>query len=316
MPFKTVVVDEMLARRQINEIDVVRLDDAFQNEGALEEADARVLLALDASSNQKHTTWLPFYIGAVCDYLLHQSRPEGYLTVEKADWLMSAIAPAGRLDSKSNLDLAITILTHARWAPERLVCFLLAAVRDDIAGGERILRGTPSSKPGQISECDVDLLRRILYAQGGTRATAITRSEAAMLIAIDEVATHAPPDWSELFSKAITSAALTASGYIPPVREVALALDGRLRAASTAFRPASAEDVMIAGLERQRLEIITREAITVIDVAWLSEALSAARAQSPARTALQKALAEEGIRLHPALRVTTGQQGRAASRAA
>ncbi len=139
----------------------------------------------------------------------------------------------------------------------------------------------------------MDLLRRILYAFGGDGNVAITRAEAEILFEIEDATNGGPinPAWTDLFVKAIANVLMASSGYAVPSREEALRseawLDSRgdlspfemlkamvtssLDSVGRSYREQSSEERALARLERQRIEIITNEAITEGEAQWLAD---------------------------------------------
>src|SRR5262249_42541730 len=143
-----------------------------------------------------------------------------------------------------------------------------------------------------VSEADVDLLRRILYGAGSDGNIAVTQAEAEVLFDIDEATADRDndPAWTDLYVKAIANCVMAASGYAAPPREVApdpkpclarrgeLSLDAILGGMASGlkgmfggYREQTTEERAVAKLTQQKVEIITREAVTSAEAAWLAE---------------------------------------------
>ena len=122
------------------------------------------------------------------------------------------------------------MLDKARWAPQSLVTFALQQVKYAVVTGSGILRNGKQLGPGVVTEGDVDMLRRILYAYGGDGSIGVTQPEAEVLFDIDDATCDADnhPSWRDLFVKAIANCVMSASGYAAPAREIALARDAWL----------------------------------------------------------------------------------------
>ena len=313
MAFDTVSLDRLLEAQQVTALDAVRLRDCLTHEGPVSETEARAFFAIEKSRSAKHPSWKSMFIDAVTAYAIHDAPPDGYLTADKADWLIREAAPQGRILSATMFELLTTIVAAARWSPERLVAAFLDEVYCAVACGDGPLREGAAIAPGNITDRDTELVRHVLYAAGGNDMRAITRCEAAGLLAIDAacVPNAANPAWTELFTKALGDAAMTASGYAGPVREIFLAPEhgptdpgsaiAGLRRGLARYRPQSAEDLAIAGLERQRLAIVTGDEVQACTAEWLAAALSRDHSATPARAILMAALAEQQRLLHPAL---------------
>ena len=321
---RSVSVDDIISRGSIREQDVMRMRQSFYDDVLITPEEADQLIRLNAACPVQDAAWSPFVVQAICDYIVNQTEPEGYVTAANADWLIAMIAPEGRVRSKTELDLLLQVLDTARWSPERLVRFALDEVKRAIIEGDGPLRINGTRQTGTITDAEVDLIRRILYAFGGDGNIAITRAEAEVLIAIEEsLATGGTPNpaWTDLFVKAMANVILATSGYAPPSREEALRSDawlkrrgdlspshlvgamvtGSLSSVWDTYTEQSSEERALARLERQRVEIITNEEITEGEASWLVERLTRDDRLTPTELALIDYLRREATMLHPAL---------------
>ena len=186
-----------------------------------------------------------------------------------------------------------------------------------------MLRHGKQLKPGVVTEGDVDMLRRILYAYGGDGSIGVTQVEAEILFDIDAATADADnhPSWRDLFVKAIANCVMSASGYAAPAREIALARDawldrrGDLSLGSivsgmgtgmknflTGYRKQTVEERAIARLTQQKIEIVTNEGVTVAEATWLAEQIGRDGRVTPNEQALLMFLKADSGSLHPALR--------------
>jgi hypothetical protein len=320
---KSVAVDDIISRGSIRENDVLRMRQAFYDDGLITATEAENLLRLNEACPVQDAAWAAFFVQAMGDYIVNQAEPEGYVTAANADWLMAAISRDGKVRSKTEFDLLLYVLDTARWSPERLVRFALDEVKRAVVEGDGPLRMPGTRQTGTITETEVDLVRRILYAFGGDGNIAITRAEAEVLIAIEESLSDgdACPAWTDLFVKAMANVVLATSGYAPPSREEALRAEtwlkrrgdlspgrllGDMVTASLSsiwdgYAAQSSEERALARLERQRIEIITNEEITDGEATWLVERLTRDSRLTQREKALLDFLRREAPVLHPAL---------------
>ncbi len=320
---RSVSVDNIISRGSIREHDVMRMRQSFYDDGLITPEEAMSLIRINEACPVQDAAWSPFFVQAISDYLVNQAEPEGYVTAANADWLLSMIAPEGKVRTKTELDLLIHVLDTARWAPERLVRFALDEVKRAVTDGDGPLRTAGTRQTGTITDAEVDLIRRILYAFGGDGNIAITRAEAEVLIAIEETLANGTPNaaWTDLFVKAMANVILAASGYAPPSREEALRSDawlkrrgdmslsnligamvtGSLSSVWDTYSEQSSEERALSRLERQRVEIITNEEITEGEATWLVERLTRDDRLTPTELALIDYLRREATTLHPAL---------------
>ena len=328
-------VEEIVNRGSLRDTDVRLLRQIFYEDGIVSQSEADLLFKLNNSCPVQHGDWADFFIEAITDYLVFQERPQGYLTSANANWLIEKISHDGKVDSKTELELLVTVLDKARWSPVSLVKFALQQVKHAVISGDGPLRNGKGLVAGKITEGEVDLLRRILYAFGGDGHVAITRDEADILFDIDETVADAEPNpaWTDLFVKAIANVMMSASGYSVPSREEALRQEASLQSperqtsvlasllsmvqsnlssVQDAYHDQTAEERALARLEHQRIEIITNEEITEAEATWLVSRLGRDGRLSPSETALIAYLKHESPKIHPALTEAVDRLGHAA----
>lgn len=315
----TSVIDDICQKGTISDADVLRLRRMIYGEASITAAQAEQLFRVNGACSQTPQTWRDFFIEAVTDYTVNEAEPRGYLTLDNAKWLIGAIGKSGKSCSRIEFELAVNILEKARWVPESLVKFALDQIKSAIISGQGDLRRGIEAKKGEITEGEVELLRRVIYAFAGDGNVAVTRAEAEVLFEINDAVASASinPAFTDLFVKAVMNALMAASGYQVPTREEALKgeafLDSRgdfsidsviANMARTPilsiYKEQTPEQRAIARLERQRMEIITNEEVTQGEVEWLVERLGRDGKLTPNEQALVAVLKRENPKIHPA----------------
>jgi hypothetical protein len=322
-----VSIAEIKARGSIRDADVLKLRRNYYDDGIITAEEADVIFALNEACPVQDPAWADCFVETITDYLVEQAEPRGYLTTENAQWLIERIGGDGRVDSKTELELLVNVLDKARWAPQSLVRFALEQVKEAVLSGAGPLRSGKILEPGIVSESDVNLLRRILYAAASDGCIAVTRVEADVLFEIDESSSGGDnhPAWTDLFVKAIANCVMAASGYAPPPRKVALAgeswldrrgdlsLDaimrgvGSLKGLLAGYREQSAEEGAIARLTRQKVEIVTHDAVAPANATWLAERIGRDGKITANERALLLFLKTQSPAIDPALRVLVNQ---------
>ena len=244
-----VAVDEISSRGSIRDSDVTAMRRAFNEDGAISTSEAEALLSLNSACRVTDPTWSPFFIEALTDYIVHQSEPDGYIVVDKADWLLARISRDGHIATNTELELLINVIDRARWSPPSLAAFALAQVRDAVISGIGVTRAGQMLKPGMIGQNEIDLVRRVLYAFASDGSIAVTRAEAEVLIAINKALAHgkSSPAWTELFVKAVGASVLAGLGHHIPPREEALRIEVWAKDADARGASALLADAMVAG---------------------------------------------------------------------
>ncbi len=331
---KSISSEDILNRGQIEESDVSRMRRSFYDDGIVTVDEAEQLFVLNDKTTEQHDTWPWFFVEALTDFIVNQTEPEGYITAENADWLIARISKDGKVENRTELDLLVNVLDKARWSPERLARYALEQVKRAVVDGDGPLRTTGALEKGKITEAEVDLVRRIVYAFGGDGNIAITQAEAGILFDIEDATCNgeACPAWSDLFAKVVANVMMSGSGYAPPSREEALRSESwlarrgelspkhfltsmvtsSLAAIWDSYHEQSAEERALARLERQRIEIITNERISDSEATWLVDRITRNGSVSPTEMAVLQFLSREQPNLHPALVGLIANHGRAA----
>lgn len=322
--FRSLPVDEILSRGSIKDSDILRFRRVLYEDGVISPDEADLLFKINDECALKDAAWADLFIEGITDYIVFQERPQGYVTASNAHWLIDRLAKDGKIESRIELELVINVLDKARWAPVSLVKFAMEQVKIAVITGTGPLRNGRMLEAGCITEGEVDLLRRMLYAFGGDGHVAVTRDEADILFDIDEAVEDAEPNpaWTDLFVKAVANVVMSTSGYAVPSREEALrqeaSLDhpeqktsilafllsmvrSNLASVQDAYHDQTTEEQALSRLEHQRIEIITNEAITEVEASWLASRLGRDGRMSPSEHALIAYLKHESPSIHPVL---------------
>ena len=316
--------DEICRRGSIHEADVADLRRLYYEDGRIAAAEAEALFTVNQACSVKDPAWQDFFIEAICDYVVGHAEPRGYINVENADWLIERITHDGIIETQTELEMLIRVIDKARWSPESLVRFVLNSVKDAIISGNGTLRSGHALRAGQITDADVELIRRVIFAFGGDGNVAVTRAEAEILFEINDAIADVSENvaWTELFVKAISSVVMVASGYKAPPRSEALRREqwlearGDLSPANFAnamfaggfsgfkdlFTRESDEDRELARLENERRAILTNEEVTGDEAEWLAAQINRDGALTYNESCLLAHLKSESPMLHPLLR--------------
>ena len=314
---------DVIERGSIKDADVAVLRSAFFEDATVSQQEADVLFELNRNCKVQDTAWATFFNEAIVDYVVRQAEPEGYVTLENANWLIDQASENGRVRSRSELEVLVNVLEESRWSPPSLIKFCIQQVRNAILDDDSPLRNASNDRRGTILESEVDLLRRMVYAFAGDSNIAVTRDEAEVLFEINDAiaGSDVNPAWTEFFVKAIANAVMASSGYSVPSREQALnaeawvdtrgdlsptamirsIVEAGLNGVMPAYKEQSSEELALSRLERQRIEIVTNETITNDEAQWIGERLSRDGTLTPTESALVAYLKDHTAKLHPLL---------------
>jgi hypothetical protein len=312
-------------RHHISADDVIAIRRAIYPDSAISRDEAEAIFVLDTAATSAVPEWRDLFVEAICDHVVHQASPPGYISDADAAWLTAQISKDGRVKSATELELLIRLMERSVDCPRWLAAFALEHVHHAVLAGDGPLANGQTLQPGSVSRDDVELLRRIVWAAAGPGRNAISREEAEVLFDIDEASENSEndPSWHDFFARAVANSILAAAGYEPPSREIAFARSAWLDTPSSGISgffsrmfSASVESILDAyrrplptfegGMaERNRLAAAAeREASTIIgsEVGWLAERLVRSKTISRSEAALLQFLDRETGNLPPELR--------------
>jgi hypothetical protein len=318
------IVAKVRDSKQVTAEDVLTLRRALYNDGAAEMGEVDLLFAIDEAALNHHPSWCELFVEAVVDYLVEQVEPQGYVSVENAEWLIERIARDGTVKTATELEMLIKVLEKAKSSPERLSAFALSQVKRAVLDGEGPLAGGGMLEPGRVGQSETQLVRRILYAFGGEGNIAITRSEAEVLFDINDATAEADndPEWGDLFVKAIANCMMAASGYSVPTRKEALRREawldaptggvadlfgrmaaGGLRGFLKAYRQPDAdiEDAWAARNAEAAARAAEAEVVDAAEAEWLARRIGRDGALHANEAALLRFIRDEAPVIHPSL---------------
>lgn len=300
------LAEQFKAAGFISAEDTLALRRQMWPDGRIALDEAELVFALNDCVPQTCREWADFFVEALCDYVVCQQVPRGYVDESKAEWLVARIACDGKVESLGELELLVKVLETAAAVPASLKAFALAQIERTVIEGEGPTRDGGTLSKGAISASEVKLLRRILFAQAG-ESCGVSQGEAEMLFRLKDATLTADnaPEWKTLFVQGVGNHLMAYQRYTPLEREEAARLDafmgdsrvrigsflGRVaQAAATgsAFRlgggtPAVDHDVAAAAAR----------AVTGLESAWLQGRIDADATLDPLEQALLDFIAEE-----------------------
>jgi hypothetical protein len=281
------------------------------------DAEAGWMFDLNAAARTVDAAWDELFVEALTDYCVHQVEPRGYVTDDKAAWLIGRVTKDGAIEEARELELIVSILQKSTASPASLAAFAVKAVRDCVLAGSGPLRGRQKDFRPKVCVQDVDVLRRAIFAFGASGNVLVTRDEAEMLCDINDATANAQndPAWPDLFAKAIGNHLMMAATFVPPSREAAAARDKWLDDQGVSLggffgkMATGLKDVFSSGgadvwaeREKQREAAIAAAApVTEGEGLWLSERLNRDGKLSPAEEALVRFLKSDGAPVHVSL---------------
>lgn len=279
-------------------------------DGTIDPAEAEAIFDLNGAVPNATREWVDFFVEAMTAYVVRQQKPTGYVDEAKAAWLMSKIDHDGRIGSLGELELLVTVLETATNVPDSLKSYALRQIEAAVESGTGPTRDGESLDPGSITDSEVKLLRRMLFAQAGDGPAIVSRAEAEMLFRLKDrsLGTANAAAWKTLFVQAVGNHLMVASNYRPLTRARADELENFMndhrvsiggffqRMTKTSFR--SALDAIRAPGITPDLDAFADDEIDADEIDWVTQAMNADGQLDELEQALAAFVAEErGLKL-------------------
>lgn len=291
--------------------EVLALRRAAWPDGRIDQTEAEAILAINDVVAGKSAEWTDFLVEAVGEFVLNGTEPKGYVADETADWLIARLDQDGRLDSVAELELLVRVLEKALGTPDRLKDYALAQIERAVLTGEGPTRDGGTLSAGSITEAECKLLRRVIFASGGDRPSAVSQREAEMLFRLKDASLGAPnaAEWQRLFVQGVGNYLQGWTGGRPLSRDRAAQLEsfmndhshglgsffGRMSQVGARDIASAARDVLGGNKPVARDyagEADSEAALTSPEKAWLDGRIEADGRTDPLEEALIAFLAE------------------------
>jgi hypothetical protein len=299
---------QLKAKSAIDAEDTLALRRLTWPDGKIDAPEVEAIFDLNAICKGTSREWVDFFVEAIAEYVVRQQQPVGYVNEANAAWLMAKIDSDGKVESLGELELLVKILEIATNVPDSLKSYALRQIEAIVVSGEGVTRDGGSLDKGLISDSEVKLLRRMLFAQAGDGPASISRAEADILFRIKDATLGAnnAAGWQQLFVQCVGNHLMAHSDYVPLARERAVRLEAFMndtksgvagffaRMAKTNFgeafggfskpKPASVDHDAAVAQDR---------AIAVDEAKWLKAEIDADGSLDPLEQALLHFVAEE-----------------------
>ncbi|MFM1815801.1 MAG: hypothetical protein RLZ98_2496 [Pseudomonadota bacterium] len=313
---------------RISDEDVAALRKAFFEDGDIDASEAGAIFRLGETCKGESDAWPLFLVEALTDYIVFQTEPRGYVSNEQAEWLIEHIRRDGDFASPTELELLLKILEASTETPRALAAFALDQAKHAVLNGSGSIVGGEEFRPGVIGKAEVDILRRLLYAVGGSGNIAITREEAELLFDLNDATIEAENHsaWSDLFTKAILNHLMAGNHYVAPSRERALRISKWLDAPNAGvggffgklftnemlsvkgfYEAMGDSDWRQTRLEKMEEAAHAAEAITRGEAQWLAARIGRDGNLHENEKAILRFIRDECPELHPGLEALMGR---------
>lgn len=162
--------------------------------------------------------WMDFFVEAICEFMLSQGEPRGYVTEDESTWLLHHVSQEGQIANHAELELIVKLLERAEYAPTALRRFALGAIEQTVLTGEGPTRqGQPVEAP-RIDDAEVSVIRRLIFAPASDGPAKVSAAEAELLFRLKDatLGQDNSPEWKKLFVQGIANHLMAHQSYTPP----------------------------------------------------------------------------------------------------
>jgi hypothetical protein len=184
------LADQLASDSTITADEALELRKAVFPDGVVSREEAEMLISLAARVANSDPQWSHAFVEAIADHVLAQGAYPGHVDEATVSWLTTRLGKEGPRETE--VEAVLKVLERAESAPEYLSTF----ARQRITA---LLAGNP------VGPAETELVRRCLYASGGTGRTSVTDVEARWMFALDNESDGRAndPAWGDLFVKAV-----------------------------------------------------------------------------------------------------------------
>jgi hypothetical protein len=221
------LAQSLTARSAIHAEDVLAMRRIVWGDSTVSTEEAEAIMTLNSACALRSPEWIDYFVEVIVDYLVHQQVPQGYVDAAKAEWLMRWIDQDGRVDSLSELELLVKILEVAASVPPALKDYALDQVERAVMTGTGPTRQGSALDGTCINAVEVELLRRIIFAQAGDGAYIVSAAEAERLFRLKDATLGAnnAPSWCDLFVRGVGNHLMGHRNYDTLSREDQVRMD-------------------------------------------------------------------------------------------
>ncbi|HSG34635.1 MAG TPA: hypothetical protein VLA37_08865 [Sphingomonadaceae bacterium] len=199
------LVAEVAADGTIADEELSALRQLGWGDGSIYREEAEALFLLNRDLKEKSPEWVDFFVEALGEFVINGTDPRGYVDEEDAAWLVDELDHDGKLESMAELELLVRVIERAENVPDMLKHYALRQVERAVLSGTGPTRDGGELSDTHISDAEVEILRRIVFACGGHGPAAVSRFDAELLFRLKDrtLGQANSAKWKDLFVKGV-----------------------------------------------------------------------------------------------------------------
>lgn len=189
---------EILDDGVIDDDEVGQIRERLFDDGVIDREEAEFLFLLNDGKSDAVEAWGALFVEALVAHLLEDDESPGEVDEDEAAWLIEHIEGDGEVDA-IELALLVALAANASECHESLNAFTLASLKAAVIDD------------GVIDDDEIDMIKAVIYGQGGGSGSDVDRAEADFLFALNDATSGAANSagWEALFVEAIVHHLLT-----------------------------------------------------------------------------------------------------------
>ena len=230
MPTMPAALAAIAETGKITANDVMKMRREVFSDNIVKREEADWLFAIDRTAHEKSQEWEWFFCEAIVDHIVDRTEPQGLISEENADWLITSIVEEGAIDGAVFFEMLVKVLEKAKTSPDTLVRFALEQVGNAVCNNRGPLSSDERTSKRQrhvVTKGDVEQMRRLVYGFGSDGGMAISKTEAEFLFNLNDKTLEFDndPAWSDFFVRAIGNYVMATLGGAMVPRKAALEAD-------------------------------------------------------------------------------------------
>ncbi|HEV2594455.1 MAG TPA: hypothetical protein VGU01_04575 [Sphingomicrobium sp.] len=299
-------------RKPINSEELRALRSEVWGDGSVSASEAEKLFSMNRLV-EPSSAWTEFFVEAICEFMLSQGEPRGYVTEDEATWLLRQVNCDGHVGTPAELELIVKLLERAEYAPGSLRRFALGTIEQTVLTGEGPSREGTSSDTPRIEDSEAALIRRLIFAPASDGPAKVSATEAEMLFRLKDatIGQDNSPEWKKLFVQGVANYLMAHQSYRPPSPSDEVRLEARYESRpfnhllahlhDEIARPREIRDALFGENEDEAIDKLNQKiaadaAVTSAESSWLKRLYNEDGKRDEFEQALLDFLAEDGAR--------------------
>ena len=204
MQFRS-LAEQAMADGAISADEILSLRQGGWANATIDADEADAIFVLNDHLAEPTGEWSDSFVEALSEHIVHQVAPRGYVSEDQAEWLIERIDRDNGVESLTELELLVRVLEKAINVPARLKAYALDQIEQAVLTGEGPTRDGGMLEKGNVTDAEVRLLRRMVFAGGGDRPAGVSQLEAEMLFRLKDATLDASnsSEWKRLFVQGV-----------------------------------------------------------------------------------------------------------------